>query len=244
MLPRRGGFSACSRRRCQPLLSLFPSLAPAVRVADQCGVVVPFFRVSGHAPTPRLLYLVHAFAAPHLQVLLVSFSTRLLPFPPTSLQQTAVLRAARRRSPCWSNLTPTGGAHSTFRCRTMPRGEQDLNAQRTSIEIAAEQVTEAKHYLVELDRRKNQYREAQRKILAARPEEEPWILSGGSTFVSCELSHSDTLKFFEWRLQQCDNEIEAARDDLTLRVAALAELEGADSALARLYEGFDLKGMS
>ncbi|CBZ29968.1 conserved hypothetical protein [Leishmania mexicana MHOM/GT/2001/U1103] len=122
--------------------------------------------------------------------------------------------------------------------------EKDLNAQRTDIEIAAEEVTEAKQYLVDLDRRKNQYREAQRKILTTRPEEDLWILSGGSTFVSCELSHSGTLKYFEWRLQQCDNEIERAREDLKLKVAALAELEGPDSALARLYEGFDLKGMS
>ncbi|KAG5469087.1 hypothetical protein GH5_02372 [Leishmania sp. Ghana 2012 LV757] len=122
--------------------------------------------------------------------------------------------------------------------------EKDLDAERTNIEIAAEEVTEAKQYLIDLDRRKNQYREAQRKILSAPPEEDLWILSGGSTFVSCELSYSDTLKYFEWRLQQCDNEIEEAREDLKLKVAALAELEGADSALARLYEGFELKGMS
>ncbi|AIO01465.1 hypothetical protein LPMP_331730 [Leishmania panamensis] len=120
----------------------------------------------------------------------------------------------------------------------------DRNTERINIEVAAEEVTEAKQYLIDLDRRKNQYREAQRKIITKRPEEDLWILSGGSTFVSCELSHSDTLKYFEWRLQQCDNEIEEAREDLKLKVAALAELEGADSALARLYEGFDLKGVS
>ncbi|KAK7202012.1 hypothetical protein NESM_000269500 [Novymonas esmeraldas] len=122
--------------------------------------------------------------------------------------------------------------------------EKDLDAERTNIEVAAGEVTEAKQYLVDLDRRKNQYREAQRKVLATRPQDDLWVLSGGSTFVSCELSHTDTLKYFEWRLQQCDNEIEEAREDLKQKVAALAALEGADSALARLYEGFDLKGMT
>lgn len=122
--------------------------------------------------------------------------------------------------------------------------EKDTTAERTNIEVAAEQVTEAKHFLVELDRRKNQYREAQRKVLHTRPEEDLWVLSGGATFVRCELSHSDTLKYFEWRLQQCDAEIEEAREDLKLKVAALAQLEGPDSALNRLYDGFDLKAMS
>lgn len=117
----------------------------------------------------------------------------------------------------------------------------DVNVEQTNIEVAAEQVSEAKQYLIDLDRRKNQYREARRKIINTQPEEDLWILSGGSTFVSCELGHSDTIKYFDWRLQQCENEIEAARDDLKEKVASLAELEGPDSALARLYEGFDLK---
>lgn len=140
-------------------------------------------------------------------------------------------------------LLPCKHTH-TKRSFTHALMEKDVNAERTNIEVAAEQVTEAKHLLVELDRRKNQYREAQRKILNNRPEEDLWVLSGGSTFVSCELSHADTLKYFEWRLQQCDNEIEEAREDLKLKVAALAELEGPDSALNRLYEGFSLKAMS
>ncbi|CAD2217655.1 p53 and DNA damage-regulated protein 1 [Angomonas deanei] len=109
--------------------------------------------------------------------------------------------------------------------------------------MAAEEVAEAKHYLVELDRRQNQLREAKRAIMKMQEprREELYLLCSGSTFVSCELDKNDTITYLSWKMQQGESDIEAAREDLKEKVAALARLEGPDSALATLYQGFDLK---
>ncbi|EPY24254.1 p53 and DNA damage-regulated protein 1 [Strigomonas culicis] len=120
--------------------------------------------------------------------------------------------------------------------------ERDETTIATNVEVAAEQVSEAKGYLVELDRRQNQFREAKRKIMNTGPfEENLWVLCSGSTFVSCELDQSDTIKYFDWRMRCGEDDIEAGREDLKQKVANLAELEGPDSALAELYKGFNLK---
>lgn len=108
-------------------------------------------------------------------------------------------------------------------------------------EIAAEQVAEAKHYLIELDRKQNQLREAKRKLLKEKPAEPTWLLCSASTFVLCELSDEDTIKYLDWQLHKSERDIEEARTVLKMKVAELAHLEGPDSALAHLYEGFDLK---
>lgn len=116
----------------------------------------------------------------------------------------------------------------------------DDTKQMVDAELAAEQVAEARHYLIELDRKQNQLREAKRKLKVC-PEEDVWMLCSASTFVSCELSHEDTVRYLDWQLRNNETAIVQARSDLKEKVAALAALEGPDSALALLYEGFDLK---
>lgn len=100
---------------------------------------------------------------------------------------------------------------------------------------------EAKHYLVELDRRQNQFRTAKRALIkVSEPVEPLWLLSGASTFVASDLSTPDTIEYLTRRMQDGEREIATARDELKRKVAALAQLESPDSALAQLYKGFDL----
>lgn len=122
-----------------------------------------------------------------------------------------------------------------------PLGVDDTKRMVDS-EISADQVAEGRHYLIELDRKQNQLREARRKLLKTRPDADGdiWMLCSASTFVSCELSHKDTVKYLDWQLHENELAIEAARTDLMEKVTELAMLEGPDSALAHLHEGFGL----
>ncbi|CCW63161.1 unnamed protein product [Phytomonas sp. EM1] len=121
----------------------------------------------------------------------------------------------------------------------------DIPREEIDLEFAIDQVSEARFYLIELDRRQNQIREAKRHLLKHKPDmEDVWMLCSGSTFVSCDLSHASSIKYLEWEQHEVEALIEEARDNLKRKVAALAELEGPDSALKHLHEGFDLKGMT
>lgn len=109
------------------------------------------------------------------------------------------------------------------------------------IELAAQEIAEGKHYLIELDRRQNQYREARRELLKRIPDEDVYFLCNGSTFVLNEAGNTAGILFFDQKLKESETEIEAARNSLKRKVAELAALEGPDSALEELYKGFNLK---
>lgn len=121
----------------------------------------------------------------------------------------------------------------------------DEMGTQMELELALEQVVEAKQYLVDLDRRSNQLREAQRRLKTdpRLTEENPWILCSGSTFVSSDLNYGETRRYFEWQQRHVKEEIELARASLKEKVLTLAQLEGPDSALAHLNEGFELRGL-
>lgn len=120
----------------------------------------------------------------------------------------------------------------------------DVDSSRLAeIELAVQEISEGKHYLIELDRRQNQYREARRELLKHSPDEDVYILCNGSTFVLNEAGNTAAILFFDQKLKESEGEIEAARSNLKKKVAELAALEGPDSALAELYKGFDLKKM-
>ncbi|CCW66250.1 unnamed protein product [Phytomonas sp. Hart1] len=121
----------------------------------------------------------------------------------------------------------------------------NISKEQIDLECAVDQVSEARFYLIELDRRQNQIREAKRHIFKHKPDmEDVWMLCSGSTFVSCDLPHASTIKYLEWEQREVESLIEEARDDLKRKVAALVELEGPDSALRHLHEGFNLKDTS
>lgn len=110
------------------------------------------------------------------------------------------------------------------------------------IELITQEIVEGKHYLIELDRRQNQYREARRRLLKNPMDDDLYILCNGSVFVRSDCGTEKTIAYFDGKLEQGKAEIEAARNDLKLKVARLAQLEGPASALAELYKGFDLSG--
>lgn len=111
------------------------------------------------------------------------------------------------------------------------------------IELVTQEIAEGKHYLIELDRRQNQYREARRVLLKQKTDEDTFILCNGSTFVRNEIGIAGAVLFFDEKIKESEKEIEAARLSLKKNVAELAALEGPDSALAQLYKGFGLKKM-
>lgn len=119
--------------------------------------------------------------------------------------------------------------------------DEDENVLK-EIEIVSQEITEGKHYLIELDRRQNQYREARRKLIKSSIDEDVYILCNGSTFVKSEVGTPKTILFFDEKLRNGESEILKAREALKQKVAQLARLEGPNSALAELYQGFDLKG--
>lgn len=117
----------------------------------------------------------------------------------------------------------------------------DPSERLTEIELVTQEIAEGKHYLVELDRRQNQWREARRRLLKHDPKENVYVLCSAGTFVQSEIGTAQTAQFFEERMKIGEQEIAAARESLKKKVAHLATLEGPDSAIAELYKGFDLK---
>ncbi|RNF13158.1 p53 and DNA damage-regulated protein 1 [Trypanosoma conorhini] len=118
----------------------------------------------------------------------------------------------------------------------------DLDATHTArVELAAEGVAEAKQYLVDLDRRQHQYREATRVLRKSEVIEDTWLLCSGRVFVKSNLKPKGTLNYLTWKLSAGEKEIENGREELKAKVASLAELEGPDEALSKLFRGFELK---
>ncbi|AAQ15630.1 uncharacterized protein TEOVI_000298900 [Trypanosoma equiperdum] len=108
------------------------------------------------------------------------------------------------------------------------------------LESAAEEVAEAKQYLIKLDRRQHQLKEASRALKKTPVLGDVWLLCSGGVFVRSELKYEDTLRYLSWKMGAGERDIEDCRDALKRKVAYLAELEGPDNAIAKLYEGFEL----
>ncbi|KEG09125.1 p53 and DNA damage-regulated protein 1 [Trypanosoma grayi] len=120
----------------------------------------------------------------------------------------------------------------------------DANAaHRAQLEGAAEDVAETKQYLIDLDRRQNQFREARRALQKNGAGEEVWLLCSGKVFVKSELRHGGVLNYLSWKLNGGEKEIERSREELKSKVAYLAELEGPDQPLSHLYKGFELQSI-
>ena len=120
------------------------------------------------------------------------------------------------------------------------------------LELAAEDVEVQKQLLVDLDRRSNLLREGARAlkdresssasdVVGIPPGRRPiWLLSsGGGVFL--RTTEAEARVVMDEDAKKTRSDIEDARDELKRRVCLLAELEGPDSALHRLYQGFDLK---
>lgn len=133
----------------------------------------------------------------------------------------------------------------------------------SELERAGEAVIEAKQLLVDLDRRANQFREASRAIgnsynfrddaahAASKSSHEEvsrnraagrkplYVLCAGATFVKGTVS--SVSQYLRDDQRKTKDAIENARSELKQRVVELAELEGPDSAIARLNAGFELR---
>ncbi|RNE99508.1 p53 and DNA damage-regulated protein 1 [Trypanosoma rangeli] len=120
-----------------------------------------------------------------------------------------------------------------------------FDATRTArLEHAAEEVAEAKQYLVALDRRQHQYREATRVLRKSREADDVWLLCSGRVFVKSNLRPKGTLNYLFWKLYTGEKEIENGREELKAKVAFLAELEGPDQTISKYFQGFELKSMT
>ncbi|ESL11473.1 hypothetical protein TRSC58_00775 [Trypanosoma rangeli SC58] len=118
----------------------------------------------------------------------------------------------------------------------------DFDATRTArLEHAAEEVAEAKQYLVALDRRQHQYREATRVLGKTRDTDDVWLLCSGRVFVKSNLRLKGTLNYLFWKLHTGEKEIENGHEELKAKVASLAELEGPDQTISKFFKGFELK---
>lgn len=121
-----------------------------------------------------------------------------------------------------------------------------LARRSTELELTVEAIHHSKQYLVSLDQRLNQIREGCRVLQTnlKRPhrEETPtWILCPGGVFVQASTERTALLRL-EKETNDVKRQIEAEREILKLHVVELARLEGPDGAIAKLNEGFSLKG--
>ena len=134
----------------------------------------------------------------------------------------------------------------------VPSEDDDAVMTRMAeLELAAEDVEVQTQLLVDLDRRANLLREgsramkdrataSQKTVVGPPSTENPiWMLASGGVFL--KTSEGEALATIEEDSKRTKKDIDDARDELKLRVRLLAELEGPDSALQRLYGGFDLK---
>jgi hypothetical protein len=126
--------------------------------------------------------------------------------------------------------------------------DDDETLKRMSdLENAAEDVEHQKRLLVELDRRSNMLREGARalkdEVAASKnpkltAKREVWLLSSGGVFL--RTTGADAIVHMSEDTRRTKDMVEEGRDELKRRVCGLAELEGPDSALHHLYQGFDL----
>ena len=114
----------------------------------------------------------------------------------------------------------------------------------TDLELVAEAVHHSKEYLVALDRRLNQTREGLRNLTSnsqnIHDDSPVWLLCPGGIFVQAKTSRA-AMKQLEGEMGRTAKQIEAEREKLKGLVVELARLEGPDSALARLHQGFSLR---
>jgi hypothetical protein len=150
--------------------------------------------------------------------------------------------------------------------------EDDSVRRAAQIEATADAVLEGKQLLIDLDRRSNATREARNALrkqatkaaeaigpsavplsLTAkpsvsahgRPDDEQkrgvFLLCNGGTFV--RFDRDTAMRRLEEDQRETIRSIDEARDALKDAVAELARLEGPDSALAKLNQGFNLKAV-
>jgi hypothetical protein len=146
------------------------------------------------------------------------------------------------------------GAHAGLQAPLdLPQDDDELVKRMAELEAAAEDVEHQKRLLVDLDRRANLLREGSRalKDRAAVPlprgkiptsKQKIWLLSAGGAFI--RTTEGEALVRMEQDRQKTTVDVEDAREELKRRVVLLAHLEGPDSALSKLYQGFDLKPMN
>lgn len=115
----------------------------------------------------------------------------------------------------------------------------DAAKRSAELENAAEAVHHAKLLLVDLDRRQNMNREGTR-VLKGKPRHDNfWVLCPGGVFL--QGSQPSVFSLLEAESEKFKSEIEIAREALKTRVVELARLEGPDSALEKLSQGFQLR---
>jgi hypothetical protein len=118
----------------------------------------------------------------------------------------------------------------------------DAAARRsTEVELAAEAVHHSNAHLVALDRRLNQTREGIRAIKKGDcGAGGVWVLCPGGVFVLAP-SSAKAMEHLEADMALVGQHIQAERETLKSHVVELARLEGPDSALATLNQGFHLR---
>ncbi|EAN84086.1 hypothetical protein C3747_58g1212c [Trypanosoma cruzi] len=109
------------------------------------------------------------------------------------------------------------------------------------LEHTVEEIAEAKQYLIDLDQRQHQYREAKRVLRNYNASDDVWLLCSGRVFVKSNLGHKRTVTYLSWKISTGEKEIKNGREELKAKVAFLAELEGPDQALSKLLKGFELR---
>lgn len=111
----------------------------------------------------------------------------------------------------------------------------------TELEELAEDVLTVKQQIIDLDKKRNQNREAlrvlqNRKKMKSCKDQKDWVCFG-NTFM--KLPQSKTEEMLQKDQGKLDQEIEKLRNELQPKVAKLRELEGLPEA-----KGFDLKSLT
>ena len=126
-------------------------------------------------------------------------------------------------------------------------GDIDAVALRsTEIELSVEAIHHSKQYLISLDQRQNQIREGCRVLQTClqsphQEEKQVWVLCPGGVFVRAP-NESVALQRLQKETGEIQKQIEAEREVLKRHVVDFARLEGPDGAIAKLNDGFHLKG--
>ncbi|KAJ8041964.1 p53 and DNA damage-regulated protein 1 [Holothuria leucospilota] len=122
----------------------------------------------------------------------------------------------------------------------MSRGTEFVLRHLGELEELAEEVLTAKQQIVDLDKKRNQNREAlralQNKRKASSKESKEWVCFG-NTFL--KLPHCKTEEMLKEDQKQLDTEIEKLRDELKPKVKRLRDMEGLPDV-----KGFDLKSLT
>lgn len=134
-------------------------------------------------------------------------------------------------------MRPRPPRSSTF--EMAERGLTSVSLQKfTELEELAEEIIEDKHQIVELDKRRNTNREAERalKKLDTKLASKSWVCIGN---IFVKLPNSHVQEMLQQDHKSLDVEISKLRSDLKPKVSKLHELEGLPEV-----KGFDLTALT